>query len=249
MRLFRNASLRGLFVLVGLVIGIPVMVAYRATADVLDQSFVAPTDAFNAILGGEFIGQTYTAGITGRLSGVNLDIFFCKPSQGCTPITDTRFPMQISIYDTFNGLPTTVLGSATLPAAQEAPLSLLITFPQVITETAGEQHAIVVNFPGSTPGPCCPFPNNGIWRGSDANPYPGGTLVDSVDGGVSWIAESRFDLHFQTYVESIPEPDTLLLVGTSLLGILGTVWRRKGLTRFAALRRPAAWRGSSHYRR
>jgi len=232
MRLFHNASLRQLFVLVPLIVGIPVMLPYRAPAAVLDQSFVAPGDVFEAILGGQYIGQTYTAGVTGRLVGVNLDISFCI-FPGCIPITDTRFPMQISIYDTANGRPTTTLGSATLPAGQEAPLSLLITFSQAITEVAGEQHAIVVNFPGSTLGPCCPFPNNGIWNGSGVNPYPGGTFVVSVDGGVSWLTDSRFDLHFQTYVEPIPEPDTLLLVGTALLGILGAVWRRKGLTRFA----------------
>jgi len=233
MRLFHNASLRQLLVLVPLIVGILVMLPYPAPAAVLDQSFVAPSDVQFAILTGQFIGQTYTAGVTGRLAAVNLDIGFCMPFQGCTPITDTRFPMQISIYDTVNGLPTTVLGSATLPAGQAAPLSLLITFPQAIAEIAGEQHAIVVNFPGSTPGTCCPFPNNGIWIGSGVNPYPGGAILDSNDGGVSWSTDSRFDLHFQTYVEPIPEPDTLLLVGTALLGILGTVWRRKGLTRFA----------------
>ena len=76
---------------------------------------------------------TYTAGVTGILGGVNLDIGFCGPSQGCSPISDTTFPMQISIYNTVNGLPATVLGSTTLPPGQGAPLSLLITFPQVIT--------------------------------------------------------------------------------------------------------------------
>jgi len=206
------------------------MLPHRAAAAVVDQSFVTPSDVHFAILTGQFIGQTYTAGITGRLAAVSLDIGFCTPGQLCTPITDTSFPMQISIYDTVNGLPTTALGSATLPAGQAAPLSLLITFPQVIAEIAGEQHAIVVNFPGSTPGSCCPFPNNGIWLGSVVNPYPDGTILASLDGGVSWQTDSRLDLHFQTYVDSIPEPGTLVLLGTGLLGMLTIVWRKRALT-------------------
>lgn len=197
-----------------------------ASGDTIDQSFTSPTNVFLAMLTGQYIGQTYTAGITGTLTGVNLDIDFCTPGEGCFPISDTSFPMQVAIYDTENGLPTTVLGSTTLPAGQPAPPSLLISFPQIIEEIAGEQHAVVVNFPGSTPGVCCPFPNNGIWLGSASNSYTAGAHVVSFDG-LSWFVAGPIDLHFQTHVQAVPEPGTLLLLTTGVLGVVGSVWQRK----------------------
>ena len=221
-----------LLLLATLVVATPFLLACPVSAVTLDQSFTGPTDAVLAILGGQYIGQTYTANITGTLAGVNLDIAFCG-GVTCSPASDTTFPMQVAIYDIVDGLPTTVLGSTTLPAGQPAPLSLLITFPEVISEIAGKQHAIVVNFPGSTLGPCCPFPNNGLWPVSTMNSYTAGDLVFSNDG-VSWTpifgpGGTRIfaDVHFQTYInpEREPEPATLLLFSSGLVVFGGVAWR------------------------
>jgi len=166
--------------------------AYPVIADtVVDQSFTSPTN-----LGGDineccaFLAQTFTAGLTGTLAGVNIDV----RSQ------NSPFPLHVAIHTvTNNGEPSSTILTETTLNSNSAPLSLLITFPQMINIVAGGQYAIVVNYQGAPP----PGPGQfqGSWNGATGNVYTRGDLYASVDGS-SWFPTSlgNHDVHFRTYV-------------------------------------------------
>jgi len=104
----------------------------------LDQSFTSPTNLSASI--NEccaYIGQTFTAGRTGVLSGVSIDVTGWN----------TSLPLHVAIRAVDSaGLPTsTVLGETVLDSSS-SPLTRLITFPQDIHVTAGTQYAIAANY-------------------------------------------------------------------------------------------------------
>lgn len=168
------------------ILGLPLS---SSAQSILDQSFTAPTN-LSAVINEccAFVGQTYTAGVTGTLAGISIDVG-----------SGSSFPLHVAIRTVAGGLPTTtVLGDVTLSSSSSV-LSQLIVFPQVIPQVAGVQYTIVVNHLGAPP----PGPGQaqGDWVGATGNAYPGGDLVFSVDG-VSWLVESpdNFDLHFKTFI-------------------------------------------------
>jgi hypothetical protein len=162
-----------------------------AQALVVDQSFTEPTNlGANINECCAFIGQTFTAGRTGLLEGINIDV----AGFGSTHL-------HVAIRTVQNGTPTaTVLGETVLPT-NTALLSDLIKFPQQIRVEAGIQYTIVVNYEGAPP----PGPGQfqGIWYGATGDPYQRGALVGSVDGS-SWFESSQNDVHFRTYVSVLP---------------------------------------------
>jgi hypothetical protein len=175
-------------------IGAPQTAHADSSSVVLDQSFTFPPGLGVGINGCcRFVAQTFTAGLSGTLYGVNIDV---------DSVTVSPFPLHVEIRTVGpNGEPSsTILGETTL-ASSTAPLSLLITFPQTIEITAGVQYAIVVSFEGAPP----PGPEQvqGVWLGSYSNPYPGGALY--LFDGARWfqLGSLEADGHFQTYVTTI----------------------------------------------
>jgi hypothetical protein len=158
---------------------------------VLDQSFTSPPGLGVGINGCcKFVAQTFTAGLSGTLYGVNIDLY---------SVTVSPYPLHVEIRTVgSSGEPSsTILGETTL-ASSIVPLSLLITFPQTIEITAGVQYAIVVSFEGAPPGQ-----TQGSWQGSYSNPYPGGALY--LFDGIRWfqLGSLEADGHFQTYVSIV----------------------------------------------
>jgi hypothetical protein len=158
---------------------------------VVDQSFTSPTNLVaNINECCAFVAQTFTAGLTGTLAGVNIDV----------SSSNSPFPLHVAIHTvTSNGQPSsTILGETTLNS-NSSSLSMLITFPEVINIVAGEQYAIVVNYQGASPPGAGQV--QGIWFGATGNVYTGGDLYFSV-GGSSWFPSGLgdHDVHFQTYV-------------------------------------------------
>ena len=181
---------------------------------VVDQSYTAAGDlsAFiNACCA--FIAQTYTAGSTATLAGVEVDI---AQAQG-----HGSFPLDISLRTVASGLPTSVVLGEIVLGRSSSSLPDLITFPEVINQVTGTQYAIVATYLGAPPTPGTDA--QGIWFGGDGNPYPRGDLASSVDG-ISWFLSNPndFDLHFQTFVNAIPEPTYHLTVGLILMALVAT---------------------------
>jgi hypothetical protein len=134
----------------------------------LDQSHIEPYNLGASLIGCcKFIAQTFTAGLTGTLGGININL-------GSSPT-----PLHVAIHTVVNGVPsTTVLGETTLGSTP--PITQLITFPQVINYVAGVQYAIVINFEEAPPTGIDP-----VWTGTQSDPYPYGGNYASVLDGIS----------------------------------------------------------------
>jgi hypothetical protein len=182
----------GIVLVLALAVGIEAAPTAHAASSsiVLDQSFISPPGLGVGINGCcKFVAQTFTAGLSGTLYGVNIHV---------DSVTVSPYPLHVEIRTVgSSGAPSsTSLGETTL-ASNSAPLSLLITFPQTIEITAGVQYAIVVSSEGAPPGQA-----QGSWQGSYSNPYPGGALY--LFDGIRWFQlSSLYDGHFQTYVSIV----------------------------------------------
>lgn len=158
--------------------------SHQSGAPVVDQGFM-PEESFPipVNLSGNFRGQTFTAGVTGELVAVNVDVTSVGP-----------YPLHVAIRSVGpGGAPTeTILGETTLtgPTPWSAPPDRMITFPAPIPVTAGVQYAIVLNYPGSQP--VGPDPSNiaGYWAQAFSPTFTGGLMwttsyVDDTTWGMT----------------------------------------------------------------
>src|SRR5512140_1480310 len=164
------------------------------------QSFNSP-ELSGAILNQTYLytAQTFTAGRTGALTAISLEIASWQSS-----------PLYITIHGVTGGLPNgDILSSAMLwPDGQGAFVSPEITdviqLWNPVYVTQGTQYAIVVHYWGLTDAA-------GIWAGSlgdyNVDYYTRGEAYQTNDESfATWTkADIRhMDLHFQTYV--LPNP-------------------------------------------
>ena len=159
----------------------------------LDQSFITGNDLSDGVYGNPvFMAQSYTAGITGTLQGVTLDVSAIDPT----------LVALIKIEAIANGVPSNVvLGQARAPKAGDLGFGDRVVFTTSIPQVAGQQYAILVNYP-EAPTFFDGIENTASWNGSDGDLYPAGTLLSTFDGGTTWqsFASDGFDVHFQTFV-------------------------------------------------
>jgi hypothetical protein len=188
-----NRLVRGVIVL-AVIPAFLMQTAPAYAAPVLDQSFTAPDDLANIINEGcRLAAQTFTAGVTGTLAGVNIDVRSFYPT----------YPLRVAIRTARGGNPTsTFLGVALLKKDNNAPLSRLITFPTTVSVSAGRSYAIVVNYKGAVPGA---GQGQGYWRGATGNVYTRGHLLGgecpSYGGTAYWHPFPTYDVHFRTFVD------------------------------------------------
>jgi hypothetical protein len=166
-------------------------------ASVLDQSFTMTSSAGSvsayineAVI---YVAQTFTAGVSGYLTGVNIDVL-SQPT-GSLPISP--FPITVSILATSNGIPTSTILASAVVGPGSVGLGSLVSFVQPFQVVAGTQYAIAVSYVG--PPPPGAGEGQGLWIGALGSGYAAGSTFTSVDG-THWSGSSAGDLFFQTYV-------------------------------------------------
>lgn len=200
--------------------------ARKVTAESLDQSFVPPIPSVISGVSGDFgeSAQTFTVGISGVLSRVNVLLANEKPN--------LQFGnLYFDIRPTVNGFPVEedmaafAFGSMSISLLPPRPLPLLFSFDVSsfgVHVTSGDVLAIVLRSDSGT---------DVGWYGVLGDAYPLGDLygrgpVGSRDLTGGW-SRSHADLGFQTFVEPVPEPTTIILLGTGLAGTVAAVRKRK----------------------
>jgi hypothetical protein len=200
------------------------LAAGRAHAGgVLDQSNVVSTFTFDAAVVSEVSrGQTFTVGLAGLLSQVNLEIY---------QSTGTTVDPTFEVLGTTGGVPdnTKVLYQTTIPLSDipifDTPPSGAVPFTSVdvssagIIVTPGEVLALTLsrNAPGNPPWL--------LWR-QGVGGYSGGNSYDSIPPGSPWTIDDPYEGGFQTFVASVPEPSSIVLVLIGVGCVVGPLRRR-----------------------
>jgi hypothetical protein len=178
--------------LAGVTVTAPSSAASPTSTAVVDQSLTSPWSAgANIGEGFRYLAQTFTAGRTGDLVGVSIDVY------GDHPTT-----LHVEIRSVEAGNPTTTILSEMFLTSNTSELSDFVALPSPIAITTGEQYAIVVSYDGAPPPGA--GQGQGLWRSASGDVYPGGFLFGSPMDGLAWERWSDFDAHFQTWV--VPEP-------------------------------------------
>lgn len=157
----------------------------------IDQSVTSPSDLSALINDGfRYVAQTFTAGRTGQLEGVEIAV---------TGVTDA--PLRVSIRPAEDGIPGTyVYSEGTLPSGSST-IGSIVWLNGAVPQKPGDQLAIVVDYPSAPP----PSPDDmqGYWSGASGNTngdvYLGGAASASLDG-VNWNVTPADTLHFRTYL-------------------------------------------------
>ncbi|MDX6616502.1 MAG: hypothetical protein QOD60_1593 [Solirubrobacterales bacterium] len=159
-----------------------------ALAGTLDQQQTDGSGGFVSMYVGQSAAQTFTAGLSGGVDQVDLDL----GTSGGTPTA----PLNVEIRDVSGGFPgILVLASHSVPAFSGAPAFMSINFATPAPVVAGTQYAIVA-YSGAD------FSNVYTWsQSTTADPYAGGagfrTLSSPPSG--AWMPVTG-DLAFKTHV-------------------------------------------------
>jgi hypothetical protein len=182
------------------------------SSPILDQSFEPATlSRFLGIGPGTSGAQTFTVGITGILTEVDVLV---ERNGGAG--------LRFDIRPTVNGVPVEndamTLASITVPASTVPfPASFLdfdvSSFGILISQ--GEILAMVLS-------------DNSRWFGTPNDPYPGGAAYFRFADTTFTPVFDNLDVGFKTFVEPIPEPSTLALLGIGVIGLGFLRSRRAG---------------------
>lgn len=151
------------------------------------------------------VAQTFTAGSTGNLSGVTLDLSANCATMSCP----SQVHVQIRSVDSYAEPSSTVLAEANLAQSQletgdsNVPAKhVQVTFDAPAAVTAGTQYALVIS---ALPLPQRDLDQSAVYVGADGSGgYAGGqvwlsqSLVQSNPPTTPWSPQTSVDLYFTT---------------------------------------------------
>lgn len=161
---------------------------------VVDQSLLTPGGVLAGVYGpGSIMAQTYTAGVTGSLVGVSIALDAASSS----------YVARVQVRTVVDGYPSeVVLAEGFAPSGGDVSIHTFIELETPVAQVAGEQYALVVNYPDAPPFVDGSQPIADWIGNQDPASYGGGKLAYTNDGGLTWEPAEEFDsdLLFQTYV-------------------------------------------------
>jgi hypothetical protein len=167
-----------------------VILLSTANIDQQNTSLTGSGFGFNSTA---WFGQSFTAGVTGQLTAVDVDLF-CSTCTGTTP------NITVSIRAaTVGDLPTGAdLATATIPGFSSGSGGFFTaTFGSPPTLTAATKYTIVVRVVSN------PSAGTYAYVISSGSPYAGGRRSTSADSGGTWgVASPSTDVGFRTYMKS-----------------------------------------------
>jgi hypothetical protein len=165
-----------------------------ALAGTLDQQQTSSEGAGFQIHSGQSVAQTFTAGLSGEIDQVDLDL-----EKSGAPTA----PLTVEIRSVSGGVPdSTVLGTATVPASAVTlfpPAFVPVSFAVPAPVTAGTQYAIVAYAATAQS-------DRYEWSlGATPDPYPAGAafFIASSPPTGTWTSGDPEDLTFKTYVAPV----------------------------------------------
>jgi hypothetical protein len=174
----------------------------------LDQQVLGPPTAAAPVDATASLAQVFTAGITGTLTGVVINVAPTAPA----PTGNLVVAIESVTGSGLSAVPSgTVLGQTTLnPSQVTNGVPTSVTFNSAITSTSGTQYAIVLSDKTEQTGQY-------LWPVNDAANYKGGSAEFNFGSG--WFVESSTtsvpaDFLFQTYAQTPQLASTLFVSAT-----------------------------------
>jgi hypothetical protein len=227
------------FVLVATVLSIANVRVASADPVRLDQSawtFVSCTGCGDAVVAEQSVAQTFTAGLDGRLTNVNLGIYRSTAATA-TDVVVNLLPVQHGGLTTFDLSGARAAFSVPISSVPICPNlcaslpSVSVSLPSPLAVAANDSLAIVLSRSGGSS-----FPDWVIWtyasEPGEGIDYSGGQGYYQSPSGANWVPEAQ-DHRFQTFVDTTPEPAPIVFVAVGLI-VAGRATRRKHHLRAAA---------------